>query len=173
MTGSFAQNASIATERLLLAPLRPQDADDMVDVLADPRLHEFIGGRPATRDELRATYARLAAGSPRPDEVWCNWIVRRRSDSQPIGTVQATLTRHQGHESWTATIAWVIGVPWQGKGFASEAARALVAWLVSQDVHEIVAHIHPDHTASAQVALRAGLHPTPDEVEGEQVWHSG
>ena len=160
--------ATIATERLLLTPLRPADADEMVDVLADPRLHQFIGGCPATLEELRARYATLAVGSPRPEEVWSNWIVRHRADSQPVGTVQATLTRH--HEGRTAHIAWVIGLPWQHQGYASEAARALVGWLDSRGVHEFVAHIHPDHVASAQVAMRAGLQPTHDQVDGEQVW---
>ena len=115
--------ATIVTERLLLVPLRPEDADEMVDVLADPRRHQFIGGHPATLEELRARYARLTAGSPRLEEVWRNWIVRRRADSRPVGTVQATLIRH--HEGWTAHVAWIIGLPWQHQGYASEAARAL------------------------------------------------
>ena len=34
----------------------------------------------------------------------------------------------------------------------------------------MTANIHPDHGASAQVAQRAGLVPTGEEVEGEQVW---
>ena len=38
----------------------------MVAVLGDERLHEFIGGRPATPAELRERYARLGAGSRRP-----------------------------------------------------------------------------------------------------------
>lgn len=63
----------------------------MVEVLADPRLHPFIGGHPATLDELSAHCAGLAAGSPEPDEVWCNWIVRRRAERQPVGAGLATL----------------------------------------------------------------------------------
>jgi RimJ/RimL family protein N-acetyltransferase len=82
--------------------------------------------------------------------------------------VQATLTRDGGR--WTAAIAWVVGVPWQRRGYATEAALALVGWLGGQEVDEIVAHIHPGHLASAQVAARAGLRPTPDQVDGEQVW---
>jgi RimJ/RimL family protein N-acetyltransferase len=163
----FAE-AAIGTERLLLTPLVPGDADGMVEVLADPRLHQFIGGHPATLAELRARYARLAAGSPRPDELWRNWVVRRRTDAQPVGTVQATLTRH--HDGWTAHVAWVVGVAWQRQGFAAEAARALVAWLVRGDVREIVAHIHPDHVASERVAVRAGFQPSDDLVDGERVW---
>ena len=163
----FAE-ATIGTERLLLTPLVPEDADEMVEVLADPGLHQFIGGRPATLEELRARYATLMEGSPRPEVVWRNWIVRRRTDSRPVGTVQATLTRHHG--GWAAQIAWVIGVPWQRQGFASEAARGLVGWLGSRDVREIVAHVHPDHLASAGVAIRAGFQATHDQVDGEQVW---
>jgi RimJ/RimL family protein N-acetyltransferase len=160
----------ITTERLSLVPQRPEDADEMVAVLQDQRLHEFIGGHPAALDELRSRYARLAAGSSNPDEVWLNWIVRRNSDSQPVGTVQATLTNDQ--ETWTAHVAWVIGTAWQKQGYASEAARALVDWLHERGIDHVIAHIHPDHGASAIVATRAGLMLTEEEVEGEQVWRA-
>lgn len=160
--------APIGTGRLLLTPLGPEDADELAEVLADPELHRFIGGRPASLQELRDRYRALQAGSPRPDEVWRNWVVRRRADGRPVGTVQATIRRRGG--GWTAEIAWVVGLPWQGQGYASEAARALVAWLGRHDVHEMVAHIHPDHLASARVATRAGLRPTGDQVDGERIW---
>ena len=160
--------APITTERLLLSPLRAEDASELVGVLGDEQLHEFVGGRPDTLDELRARYARLLRGSPNPEEVWLNWIARRRSDSRAVGTMQATLTIHDGR--WTAQVAWVVAVPWQGQGFASEAARALVEWLSDQGAHEIVAHIHPRHRASELVATHAGLEPTDDEADGERVW---
>jgi RimJ/RimL family protein N-acetyltransferase len=156
----------IETERVSLVPLEVEDAEEMAAVLGDERLHEFIGGRPLTLDELRGQYTRLVAGSSDPDEVWLNWIVRRRTDSQPVGTVQATVT--DGGQA--AHVAWVIGAEWQGRGFGSEAARALVDWLRNRGVLDVVAHIHPAHEASAAVATRAGLTPTADEVDGETVW---
>jgi RimJ/RimL family protein N-acetyltransferase len=159
---------TITTERLSLVPLRVKDADEMAGVLDDERLHEFTGGRPATVDELRAHYERLVAGPARPDEAWLNWIVRRRADKQPVGTVQATLTSRAGGRR--ANVAWVIGTRWQSQGFASEAARALVEWLQDQGTQEIVAYVHADNHASAAVATRAGLEPTDDQVDGEQVW---
>jgi RimJ/RimL family protein N-acetyltransferase len=166
---STRDDTTIITTRLTLTALRPEDADEMVEVLADDRLHEFIGGHPAGGDELRDRYGRLAAGSSKPNEVWLNWIVRRRRpDSRPIGTVQATvIDRDSTREAW---IAWIIGVPWQNQGFGSEAASALVNWLRRQGVVIITAHVHPDHQASAKVASRAGLEPTTDQVDGEQVW---
>ena len=162
--------ATISTERLVLTPLRQTDADAMVDVLGDERLHEFIGGHPASRAELRNRYGRLAAGAPDPEQVWLNWIVRRRADDAPIGTVQATVTRHR--DGPAAEIAWVIGVPWQAQGFATEAALALVAWLRGQGATVITANIHPDHRASAAVAARAGLTATDEEIDGERVWRT-
>lgn len=100
----------ITAQRLVLIPLRQVDADAMVDVLADQQLHEFIGGRPASRAELHERYGRLAAGSPDPDQLWLNWIIRRRTDRTAVGTMQATVAR--GPDGWTAEVAWVVGVPW-------------------------------------------------------------
>ncbi|MDQ0748669.1 RimJ/RimL family protein N-acetyltransferase [Streptomyces africanus] len=82
-----------------------------------------------------------------------------------MGTVQATVA-----EDRCAEFAWVVGSPWQGRGFASEAARGLVAWLRGQGVQTITAHIHPDHLASAAVAAGAGLAATEEEQDGEVRW---
>jgi RimJ/RimL family protein N-acetyltransferase len=142
----------------------------MVEVLVDERLYGFIGGPLTSRDEVRARYERLAGGSGKPDEVWLNWTARRRSDSQPVGTLQATI--RSAAEGWTADIAWLIGVPWQNKGLASEAAVALVEWLRGRGIEDIRANIAREHAASATVAARAGLEPTGDEVDGERVWRA-
>lgn len=158
---------SITTDRLSLLPLTPEDADDMVGVLDDERLHTFIGGEPLPLEGLRDRYRVLARGhSSDSHEEWRNWIVRLRRDGEAIGTVQATIVR-RGRE---ASIAWLIGVPWQGQGLASEAAVALVAWLEARGVDSITANIHPDHLASAAVAIRAGLGPTDEVRDGERVW---
>ena len=69
-----------------------------------------------------------------------------------------------------AKIAWVVGTPWQGRGIAGEATRGLVAWLATQPVHTVVAHIHPDHHASAAVAKFAGLAATDVWQDGEVRW---
>ena len=52
----------LTTERLVLEPLRPDHAHELAPVLADPALHAFTGGAPATEDELRARFARQASG---------------------------------------------------------------------------------------------------------------
>lgn len=157
----------LLTPRLVLDPLRVEDADEMVDVLADPSLYAFIGGSAPMLGRLREDYRRMVAG-PRPGsgDEWRNWIVRQRADGRAVGTVQATIDPARR----TADIAWVIGTPWQGQGYATEAARALVGWLDARGLAAITAHVHPDHAASATVAARAGLGPSGDIEDGEQVW---
>jgi RimJ/RimL family protein N-acetyltransferase len=158
---------AIVASRLTLSPLVTEDSDAMVEVLADERMHEFTGGRPLALNELRTRYQRLAVGhSADGTELWFNWIVRMTADGQPVGVMQATVAA----DSASADVAWEVGVPWQGRGVASEAASAVVEWLVDHDIVLIRALIHPDHTASARVAARAGLEPTPELVDGEVVW---
>jgi RimJ/RimL family protein N-acetyltransferase len=156
----------ITTHRLALVPLQPRHATEMAGVLADPDLYTFTGGEPPTAQDLRATYERWTAGSPNPAESWCNWFISLQD--RLAGTVQATITTAAGHR--TAEIAWIVGTPWQGQGIATESARALVTWLAQQKVQLIVAHIHPDHLASAAVARAAGLRPTDRWQDGERRW---
>ncbi|MER5601406.1 GNAT family N-acetyltransferase [Streptomyces sp. NPDC002265] len=156
---------ALRSVRLDLVPLRVEHAEDMAGVLSDPALHTFIGGSPATAQALRSRYARLVAGSPDPSVTWCNWVLLRRRDRCLVGTVQATVTGGS-----LAEIAWVVGTPWQGRGYASEAAQTLVTALRARSVRTVVAHIHPDHLASAAVAAAAGLSPTDEEQDGEIRW---
>jgi RimJ/RimL family protein N-acetyltransferase len=157
----------LATPRLSLIPLQPEDAAEMVDVLADLRLYTFTGGGPPSRDELLARYVRQSVGrSADGSEEWHNWIIRPRPQGEAIGFAQATIAGPRG----PADIAWLIGVPWQGHGFAAEAARAVVAWLEGGGVSVITAHIYPGHSASEAVAARAGLEPTDEIDDGERIW---
>ena len=145
-----------------MLPLEVGYAGEMAKVLSDPDLYAFTGGEPPTVDALEARYRRQLAGPGRADEHWLNWVVQH--DDALIGFVQATITGS------TAEIAWVIGTPWQGHGYAKEAGQGLVAWLDAQGIERIVAHVHPDHTASAAVTAAAGLHRTDELDDGEYLW---
>jgi RimJ/RimL family protein N-acetyltransferase len=164
-----AASRRIMTERLHLTPLSVADADEMVAVLDGEGLYAFTGGSPPALEELRARYARQAVGrSPDGSEEWHNWIIRGKADGRAVGYVQATIA----DEGRRAEIAWVVGLRRQGRGYASEAARAVVDWLRARGVVSVQAHIHPEHAASAAVAHRAGLLPTDRFDDGERLWRS-
>ncbi|WP_030166374.1 GNAT family N-acetyltransferase [Spirillospora albida] len=167
MYGPIAE--TLRTQRLVLEPLAVHHADEMAPVLDDDRLHRYIGGEPLTPLELRERYERLVAGpAPFHQESWLNWIVRRTRDGQAVGYVQATVRPESAGP--VASVAWVIAMPYQGFGFATEAARALVSWLTANGVAGVTASVHPANRASVAVARKLGLRPTAETSGDETVW---
>jgi RimJ/RimL family protein N-acetyltransferase len=157
----------LTTERLHLAPLTPDDADDLFPVLKDPALGRYTGELPpADVEALRIAFARWGTRrSPDRAELWLNWAVRLRTDGRAIGLMQATVSDRQ------AAVAWTIGTAFQRQGLATEAGRAIRSWLRDTlGVPSVVAWIHPEHIGSQAVASRIGLRPTDRLQEGEIVW---
>ncbi len=158
-------NSPLRTARLELRPSEPAHAEALALALADPALHEHIGGAPSTVDEWRDRLEQWAARrSPDGAEAWLNWVVAERPGGTVVGWVQATVVGP------SADIAYVIGTPWQGAGYATEAARALLDHLATAGVREIRAYIAPANAASASVARRLGLSSDGAELDGELRW---
>jgi RimJ/RimL family protein N-acetyltransferase len=135
----------------------------MAPLLDDAALHAYTGGRPATVEELRARFARQAAGrSPDGTQRWLNQVVRVSGTA--VGYVQASVTGDN------AELAWVIAVPHQGRGYAREATLRMVAALRAEGVRTFTAHIAPGHIASERVAAALGLVPTATVHDGETLW---
>lgn len=112
----------IRTQRLVLTPLKVEDAAEMVTVLGDESLYEYTGGTPPDEGMLREPYEVQTVGPSDAGEQWFNWIVRLAVDGQPIGFVQATLTGRK------ADVAWLIDSGWQRRGYASRGEPG-DAWL--------------------------------------------
>jgi len=159
----------IVTARCSLEPLSPAHAPVMVDVLADARLYEFIGGEPPSLKQLQRQYAAQSVGtSADQQQWWCNWIITMLGEHRPVGYVQATV--EEGDGLLQADLAWVVQPGDQGRGLATEAARAMVDWLGQRGVTRYSAYIHPEHAASAHVATRLGMHQTSVVEDGEFLW---
>ena len=146
------------------------DTDGLFELLKDPEIHAFTRSQPPeSADEVRAKIRRREARrSPAGDELWLNWTLRLIANQSVVGYVQA------GVKEGKADLAWVVGVRYQRRGYASEASRRVLQWLRDcLGVHEIRASIHPDHVASHRVARSIGLlrsgKPTD---EGEEVWRA-
>lgn len=155
------------SEDLALRALTVDDAQVMTHVLGDPSLYAFTGGGPPTREELARRYAvQTRGGAADGSERWVNAVVVLGPLRRPIGYVQATVPLAGG----PAQVAWVVGRPWQGRGYAARAAGMLLDDLAADGVTTVTALIHPDHVASRRVAARVGMRPTDVVVDGETLW---
>jgi RimJ/RimL family protein N-acetyltransferase len=166
---SWPRACALETRRLTLEPLRVEHAEEAAALFDDAALHEFIGGEPQTSLQLRSRYAQLesehcASG----EEGWLNWTVRLRQTQAMVGAVQATL--RLSDERTVAHVAWTTATFYQRRGYATEAAGAMIEWLGERGVRHFVAHVNPEHAASILVAERVGLAATGLGADGEMVW---
>lgn len=159
----------LQTPRLLLEPLIPTHATRLYEHLRDERLYEFIPqNSPASVQTLEARYRVLSSRrSPDGREAWLNWALCTRRSGDYAGVLEATV-----HENLTATIAYMIFVPYQRRGFAAEACSRLLAHLFEDyGVGVVAAEI--DTRNAASIALveslgfgRVALHRDADHFKG-------
>ena len=158
----------LETDWLLLLPMFPSDAEALFELLKEPALYSFTGGAPPSsvhglKERLHSWERRR---SPDGEEVWLNWTLRLKGTETVVGYVQASIKER------SADLAWVVGLPFQGRGYATEASRKVAGWLTERlKINRLTANIHPKHAASQRVAKHVGLHPGSEvTTEGEEIW---
>ena len=146
---------AIETERLLLRPLQLSDI---------PQLVRLIGARevaattlriphPYTEEDARAYIAGPQDGSTNRAAIAGQAIVRKH-DSQLIGGIG--LSVEPDHPR--AELGYWIGVPYWGNGYATEAARALVAHgFRDLKLNRIFAGHFGGNAASGRVLQKIGM----------------
>ena len=164
---------AIVTKRLVLSRIARDDVDELVAMLLNPVLYDFIGGAPASATAAGDRVARWLRGSTDPDVLWVNYVARRRDDGRLVGLAQATVSRESESNYGTCEVAYLIDPPAQRRGLGTEMMSGFCVEL-HETLHpaEFTANIHPGHTASEAVAKALGLVPTDERVDGERVWRA-
>jgi RimJ/RimL family protein N-acetyltransferase len=157
---------TLRTDRLDLIPITRDLAPEMFEVLNDPVLYEYVTSSPPADVSALTRQYEFWEGRRSPDEseLWLNWALREQGNTELIGHVQAGVLPHH------ADLAWVLGVRWQHRGYATEATKAVLDLLQRLGVREIRATINPIHTASIRVAERLGLRRTNEFKDSELIW---
>jgi RimJ/RimL family protein N-acetyltransferase len=140
----------IETDRLTLRPLAMADVDDLVALGEDPEVTRFVDrlDRAAAVERVRSAereWRERGAGM---------FVALDRGDDRFVGRV--------GLRYWPqfdeTEIGWVLPRDDWGKGYATEAARAILDWaFASVDLAYITAMINPENAASLRVAGRLGM----------------
>ena len=115
-----AHPETIASERLVLAPLGVEHTGALFEGLRDPDAYRFVpGDAPHNANVLALRYRRTTAGPAAPDERWWNWAVATlERPAHPFGTVETSLSR----SGMDALLAYILGRSAWERGFAFEAS---------------------------------------------------
>lgn len=142
----------LRTERLTIRPMTLEDGPIVVAYRSDPEVAAMQDWPlPYLASDFTERWQRRVEKAPLDDlTVGTNLAVE--VDGVLVGDVYASVDDGVAEVGWTLTRAA------QGKGYAREAAAALVRLLVERfAVHRIHASLHPDNVASARVCEAIGM----------------
>jgi RimJ/RimL family protein N-acetyltransferase len=142
-----------ASPRLAFAPHRPSDFDDSAAMWGDAELRRHMGGNALTPEEV---WARLLRHVGHWELFgYGYWVVRDR-DGRFVGEVGfADLRRDTTPRLVDPEAGWVIARWAHGRGYATEAMRAALAWADARFARTTCI-IDPDNAASIRVADKCG-----------------
>ncbi|WP_130619531.1 GNAT family N-acetyltransferase [Dyella amyloliquefaciens] len=148
----------IETERLRLRAHRAEDHAERLAIWSDPTVTRFIGGRPQTSEEVWRRFLQYMG-------LWTvlgygYWAVEEKSTGRYIGDIGFADFRRDLQPSLDGMLefGWVLASHAHGKGYASEAVAAAIAWaeLHRPDLRAVCI-IDPANQPSIRVAEKAGF----------------
>jgi RimJ/RimL family protein N-acetyltransferase len=148
-----------ASARLRYDALEERHADVLHSLLVTPEVLAFIDEpAPPSLTELRQEYAARSNGPPRSraPEQWHNAVIV--FEEAVIGRLEATSYGHYGE------VAYLLGQPWWGRGFATEAMH----WWHEKLERSVPgthwwATVHPENRRSIRLLERLGYSPAEQD----------
>jgi len=164
----------VETERLVLRPFTVGDFDGVYRMQSDAAAARWLYNEPRTRDETRGLLERKIAGAELGGEGdWLSAAVVRRDDGRLIGDLSLQWASEQHR---TGEIGFIFDPAEQGRGYATEAARAFLR-VAFEDLgfHRVIGRTEARNAASVRVLEKLGMRREALLVENEWVkgeWQS-
>ena len=162
--------APIVTERLLLRRSRPEDADTISAYRSDPEVHRYQGWDRLDPEGIRAEIVAMAAREPGAPGGWVQFSAEERESGRLVGDVGLSPA---DDEPGVIKLGYTTSPEFQGRGYATEAVRALVDYAFDTLGADLVrAYASAANTSSIRVAEKVGLRLV-ERIErryGDEVW---
>lgn len=153
--------AELRTERLLLRGWREADLEPFAALNGDPETMRYFPA-PLTRDESDALAAH--ARDQLETEGWGLWAVEVPGTADFVGFVGLAIPSFEESFTPAVEVGWRLGREHWGNGYATEAARAAVAYGFGElGLDEIVSFTSTLNVPSMRVMERIGMTRDPAE----------
>jgi RimJ/RimL family protein N-acetyltransferase len=156
----------VRTERLLLRPLTPDDADALFAYRSRPDVCRYVPFEPMTREVIKERLASQWANTELTDEGQALTLgIEVVESGRLVGDV--VLFWHS-REHGRGELGYVVHPDFSGHGYATEAARGLLRLGFEHlGLHRIIARIDERNEPSARVARRLGMRQEARLVHNE------
>jgi len=139
----------MTTERLIVRLFREEDADDLYDYLSRPETYRFEPGEPVSREKAAEIACEFASGTN-------FWAAEHVNEHKVVGHVSLFPSGPDRTRTWE--IGYIFNPAYQRRGYATEAARAVIGYTFTElNAHRVVAHCSPVNVASWKVLERCGF----------------
>jgi RimJ/RimL family protein N-acetyltransferase len=147
---------TLTTERLVVRRFRPQDLDAFVAYRSDPRIARYQSwDAPYPVHQARRFLQELQDSHPDTPGEWFQFAVTLRDMNRLIGDCAAHVRADDPRQ---AEIGFAFAAEHQGHGYATEAVRRLLHYLlIERDKHRVTASCDDRNTRSAAVLERVGM----------------
>jgi aminoglycoside 6'-N-acetyltransferase len=160
---------NVATERLWLRRSRPEDAERIASYRSDPDVARYQGWERTDPDGVRAEIEQMARRAP-GDPGWVQLSLVDRASGQLVGDVGISPA---AGEPGVLKVGYTVAPEFQGRGYATEAVRALAGYAFERLGASVVRiYADADNVASHRVAEKAGFRLIErfEHREGSEVW---
>ncbi|MET8372753.1 GNAT family N-acetyltransferase [Micromonospora sp. DT68] len=151
---------TITNNRLLLRPWRDDDAEFLLDLESRWEVVRFLGAHPTTMSTREDALASIARRLAIDDPIHGIWAITRATDGRLVGNLLLKpIPLSAGEPSGgpnDVEIGWHLHPDAWGRGYATEAADAVLADAFSRGLTKVLAVTDPDNHASAAVAAEHG-----------------
>jgi RimJ/RimL family protein N-acetyltransferase/predicted N-acetyltransferase YhbS len=146
---------SLGTDRLLIRPVRAEDAVSLAERRNDPQVARYQGyALPYSREQAEQLVQQVLAMMGPENEQWWMATVAERATGRVLGDLAVRLS----WEGRTAEVGYTLAPRYWGQGYATEALEALVEYLFEElRVTRVFGMLHPDNLPSALVLERCGF----------------
>lgn len=145
----------IRTERLVLREFVESDADQVHEYGSDPEVVRFLPWGPNTPDVTKAFIQRCLDSQNAEDRKSYDLAAVVEDENRIIGGIGIRKINSHGD---TATFGYVYNRHYWGKGYATEAARAIIRFgFDTLKVHRIEAICDIENTGSFRVMEKSGM----------------
>ena len=164
----------LETERLALRPFEDGDLSALDRMQSDAEVARWLYNDPRTLEETRAHLARKIAGAQlTAEDDWLSAVVVERETGNAVGDMALHWVSEQ-HK--TGEIGFTLDPAYQGRGYATEAARAFLTFgFAGMGFHRVIGRTEARNIASARVLEKLGMRLEAHLVENEWVkgeWQS-